>query len=76
MERLFERVWDLTRRVPRGRVTTYGSLARQLGKSGGGQGFPGLYKMGHLIHLVDVQRARAENLHGKHALLFDYSPWQ
>ena len=31
MERLFERVWDLTRRVPRGRVTTYGSLARQLG---------------------------------------------
>lgn len=27
----FERVWDLVRRVPPGRVTTYGHVARHLG---------------------------------------------
>ena len=30
-EDFFERVWDVVRRVPAGRVTTYGHVARHLG---------------------------------------------
>ncbi|MCX6063936.1 MAG: methylated-DNA--[protein]-cysteine S-methyltransferase [Caldiserica bacterium] len=31
---LFERVWKVAARVPRGRVTTYGAIARALGSPG------------------------------------------
>ena len=30
----FERVWDIVARIPRGRVTTYGAIARALGSPG------------------------------------------
>ena len=61
MERLFERVWDLTRRVPRGRVTTYGSLARQLGN-------PRLSRaVGYALHAApgDVPCHRVVNRRGE-----------
>ncbi|MDP3954818.1 MAG: MGMT family protein [bacterium] len=34
MTRFFERVYQLTKRIPRGKVTTYGQLAILLGKPG------------------------------------------
>lgn len=33
--RFFQEVWETVRRIPRGRVATYGQIARLLGKPGG-----------------------------------------
>lgn len=66
-EALFERIYTLVRQVPCGRVTTYGSVARQLGCTARTVGFA----MAALPKGSDVPWQRVINSQGKVSVRVD-----
>ncbi len=61
----FEDVWDVVRQVPRGRVTTYGAIARYLGTGMSARMVGWAMNAAHLLADVPAQRVVNRNGHAE-----------
>lgn len=61
-ENFFERVYAVVRQIPRGRVTSYGAIARQIGSSGSARMVG--WAMNNASKLSDVPAHRVVNRNG------------
>ncbi len=63
----FERVWDVVRQIPRGRVTTYGHIAAYLGARSSSRMVGWAMNASHVMHEIPAHRVinRLGELSGK-----------
>lgn len=67
-QNFFEKVYEITRLIPPGRVTSYGAIARYLGSSGSARMVGWALNSSHKLESVPAQRVVNRNgmLTGKH----------